>query len=142
MTRRKGELTPSRIDRECPYQVALPADQVSATDMPSFTAFAESCLSVLADTRCAETTRLIAYSASLTRRMQTCFAKGSRANRSARRIAAVAVAGSCGRSVISGSHFAGHDSRRGRRWSMKPHATVPFACNSTLQPYDPIFLLH
>lgn len=29
MTRRKGELTPSRIDREWPYQVALRADQVS-----------------------------------------------------------------------------------------------------------------
>jgi hypothetical protein len=28
VTRRKGELTGSRIDREWPYQVALPADQV------------------------------------------------------------------------------------------------------------------
>jgi hypothetical protein len=29
MTRRKGELTASGIDRGWPYQVALPADQVS-----------------------------------------------------------------------------------------------------------------
>jgi hypothetical protein len=28
MTRRKGELTGGRVDREWPYQVALPADQV------------------------------------------------------------------------------------------------------------------
>ena len=28
MTRRKGELTSNRIDREWPHQVALPADQV------------------------------------------------------------------------------------------------------------------
>jgi hypothetical protein len=28
MTRRKGELTGSRIDREWPHRVALPADQV------------------------------------------------------------------------------------------------------------------
>jgi len=29
MTRRKGELTSGRIDREWPHQVALPADQVA-----------------------------------------------------------------------------------------------------------------
>src|SRR5712671_1666006 len=29
MTRRKGEITPSTIDREWPHQVALPADQVA-----------------------------------------------------------------------------------------------------------------
>jgi hypothetical protein len=32
MTRRKGELSASKIDREWPYQVALPSDQVMGTN--------------------------------------------------------------------------------------------------------------
>jgi hypothetical protein len=65
MSRRKGELTAGRIDREWPYQVVLPADQALGKNYTVTHDSAATCRCVLAVIRSSGTASSIAFSALL-----------------------------------------------------------------------------